>query len=263
MLLKSLEEIAIIRENCLLTNQAIAAVIPFISEGITTARIDKIIEEFIRDHGANPAFKNYEGYPFATCISVNDAVVHGFPNQEPLREGDIVSIDVGSLAQDFYSDTAYTVLLGAGDEAKRNLLHKTKTALELGVAQARVGNKIGDIGAAIQAEVVGYGVVRSLVGHGLGRDLHEKPEVPNYGKAGRGVTLKKGLVIAIEPMVTLGSHEVFVDKDGWTIRTKDGSSSAHFEHAVTIGDEGGIKLSDFTCIEEAVRKNSNLWNEQL
>lgn len=263
MLLKSPEEIAIIRNNCVLTNSAIAAAIPFVKEGVTTARIDAIIEEYICDHGAVPAFKGYADYPFATCISVNDAVVHGFPNQEPLREGDIVSIDVGSLAQGFYSDTAYSILLGEGDADKRRLLHTTKTALDLGVAQAKIGNRVGDIGATIEAAVKGYGVVRSLVGHGLGKNLHESPEVPNYGKSGRGVKLKSGLVIAIEPMITLGTHEVFVDSDGWTIRTKDGSMAAHFEHAVTVGAEGGIKLSDFTKIEEAVQKNSHLWNEQL
>lgn len=263
MLLKSPEEIAIIRENCILSNRAIAAAIPFIVEGVTTLRLDSLIEEYIRDHGAVPSFKGYENYPFATCISVNDAVVHGFPDSRPLREKDVISIDVGSFANGFHSDTAYTVMLGHGDFAIRELLLKTKEALNIGITHAKIGNKIGDISASIENSLIGYGVIRDLVGHGLGRKLHEGPEVPNYGRRGKGVKMKEGLVIAIEPMVALGTYEVYVDNDKWTIRTKDATMAAHYEHVVTVGISGGIILSDFTSIEEAIMKNENLWNERL
>lgn len=263
MLLKCPEEIAIISANCLLSNNAIANVIPFIAEGVTTLYLDRLIEEYIRDNAAVPSFKGYDKYPFATCMSVNDAVVHGFPNEEPLREGDIITIDVGSFANGFHSDTAYTVMLGEGDLAKRQLLTRTKQALGLGIEQAKIGNRVGDIGATIETFMAGYGVVRDLVGHGLGRSLHERPEVPNYGKFGKGDKLKKGLVIAVEPMITLGGYEVYVDKDGWTIRTKDGTPSAHYEQVVEVGEPGGIRLSDFASIERAIVRNGNLWNEQL
>lgn len=263
-IVKTEEEIAIIRANCLLVNEAIAAAVSALKEGTTTRMLDRYIETYIRDMGAVPGFKGYMDYPFASCISVNDAVVHGFPDDKPLQNGDVISIDAGALKYGYHSDTAYTVALGDLSREAAQLLRITKKALYRGIAQAVAGQTTGDIGYAIQSLCEGqyaYGVVRDLIGHGFGRHLHEAPEVPNYGKKGKGVRLEENWVIAIEPMVNLGTYKVFVDKDGWTVRTKDRKISAHYEHAVAIKKGQVLLLSDFTPIEKAVAGNSHLWQE--
>jgi methionyl aminopeptidase len=229
---------------------------------MTTLQIDELAETFIRDHGAVPSFKNYKGFPFTCCISVNDAVVHGFPNDRPLREGDIVSVDVGAYKNGFHGDSAYTFALGTITEEVSQLLEVTKTSLYLGIEKAVAGNRVGDISFAIQeyAEKKSkYGVVRELVGHGLGRHLHEEPQVPNYGKRGSGAKLKDGLVIAIEPMINMGVKEVWYDDDGWTVKTKDGLPAAHFEHTICIRRGKADILSSFDEIEAAEKANSNLF----
>ena len=208
--------------------------------GITTGELDRLAEDFIRSHGAQPAFKGYLNYPATLCISINDEVVHGIPGKRPLTEGQIVSIDVGVCLDGWYGDSARTLCIGdAGPEAK-DLLETTKEALRRGVEQARAGNRLGDISAAVQtfAEEKGYSVVRDLVGHGIGRQMHEEPQVPNFGIPHTGVGLKAGMVLAIEPMVNIGGSAITFDADKWTVRTADGSLSAHFEHTVAITDNG-------------------------
>lgn len=246
------------RASCLLVGEAHAAAIPFLKPGVTTLQLNNIIEEFIMDMGAKPSFKNYHGYPYATCISVNEAVVHGFPSNDPLKEGDIVSIDIGVYKNGFHGDSAYTYALGPVPETVRTLLRVTKESLSLGIEKAVHGNRVGDIAAAIQEHTEkkhGFGVVRELVGHGLGRDLHEDPQVPNYGKKGSGAMLREGMVLAIEPMINLGLRHVFTDKDGWTVRTKDGKVSAHFEHDVCVAKGKADVLSSFEAIEKAEKAN--------
>jgi methionyl aminopeptidase len=255
---KSEPEIALIRASALLIGGAIAEVARAIRPGVTTRELDKIAEQFILDNGGVPSFKGYNGFPFATCMSVNDAVVHGFPSDIPLREGDIVSVDVGVFKSGFHGDSAYTFALGDPGEAIRQLLIVTKESLYKGIEKAHSGNRIGDISFAVQdytEKQRGYGVVRELVGHGLGRHLHEDPQVPNYGKRGTGGRLKEGMVIAIEPMVNLGVKEVINDDDGWTVRTKDGKPSAHFEHTICIRKGKADILSSFKEIEAAERAN--------
>ena len=258
---KSKEEIEIMRESCLLVGKTHAAVVKMIKAGITTFEINRVAEEFIRDNKGVPTFLNFNGYPYATCISVNDAVVHGFPNDRILVDGDIVSVDIGIFKNGFHGDSAYTYAIGeVGDDVKQ-LLRVTKESLYKGIEKARHGNRVGDIANAIQGHTErqhGYGVVRELVGHGLGKSLHEEPQVPNYGKKGTGPKLKEGMVLAIEPMINLGGKEIFNDDDGWTIRTKDGKASAHFEHDVCIRHGAADILSSFEEIEEAERGNINL-----
>lgn len=253
---KTKDEIELLRESSLLVGKTLAEVAKLIKPGVTTAELDKVAEEFIRDNGAKPGFKGLYGCPSTLLCSVNEAVVHGLPTDRPLQEGDIVSIDCGTLKNDFYGDSAYTFEIGEVDPKVKKLLSVTKSCLEKGIEQARVGNTIGDIGFAIQleAEKNGFSVVRDLVGHGLGRKLHEKPEVPNFGKKGKGPTIQSGLVIAIEPMINMGRKEVVQLKDGWTIVTKDGKPSAHFEHDVAITDEGVDVLSTFKYIEEVLEQ---------
>jgi methionyl aminopeptidase len=224
--------------------------------GITTSEIDRVAEEFIRDHGGVPGFKGYQGYPATLCISVNDEVVHGIPSQRFLKDGDIVSVDCGVLMNGFNGDSAYTFAVGTVKPDVLNLMKITKECLLLGIAQAVAGKRIGDIGNAVQvhAEKNGFSVVREMVGHGVGRRLHEPPEVPNYGKPGTGERLQNGLAIAIEPMINLGKRHISQDKDGWTIRTSDRKPSAHFEHSVVVRDNVADIMSDFTIIEEAVLK---------
>jgi methionyl aminopeptidase len=254
--LKTEEEIELIRQSSLLVGKTLAEVAPLVKPGITTLELDKIAEEFIRDNGGVPSFKNYNGFPNTLCASLNEAVVHGIPNNKPLKDGDIISLDCGVFMNGFHGDVAYTFEVGEVRDEIKNLLRTTKESLELGIAAAIAGNRIGDIGYAIQAhaESRGYGVVRELVGHGLGRELHEGPEVPNYGKRGSGMILKEGLVIAIEPMINLKSKGVRQDKDGWTIITSDNKPSAHFEHDVVVRKGKAEVLSTHEYIEEALNK---------
>ena len=221
--------------------------------GVTTGALDRLAEEFIRDHGAEPAFKGYRGFPGTICPSVNDEVVHAIPGGYALRDGDIVSFDVGAKRDGYYGDAARTVPVGEVSEQARRLLQVTREALEAGIGQARPGNRIGDIGHAVQTVVEqgGFSVVRSLVGHGIGREMHEEPQVPNYGPPARGPRLMVGQVLAIEPMVNAGGPDVVTRPDGWTIVTRDGSLSAHFEHTVVVGADGPRVLSALE--EEDVR----------
>ena len=256
---KTGEEIERIRKSSLLVGKTLAEIAKKIEPGVSTLALDKLAEEFIRDHGAEPGFLGYGGFPNSLCTSVNEAVVHGIPNNQPLENGDIVSIDCGVLLDEFYGDSAYTFEVGEVNPDIRKLLNVTKECLDLAVQQTVSGNRIGDIGFAVQkhAESNGYGVVRELVGHGLGRGLHEKPEVPNYGRKGRGHKLKPGIVLAIEPMINLGRKEVAQLADGWTIITKDKLPSAHFEHDVAIMTNGQTEvLSSFEEIEKVLNNKS-------
>ncbi len=261
---KTAEEVELIRQNCLLVNNTIAEVGKMLKPGVSTLKMNNLAEEFIRDHDSIPNFKNYHGFPFACCMSVNDAVVHGFPTDQPLKEGDIVSMDVGVQKNGFHGDSAYTFALGSIPDEIKKLLRVTKEALYKGIEKAVAGNRVGDIAFAVQEHTEyknGYGVVRELVGHGLGKDLHEDPQVPNYGKRGSGTKLNEGLVIAIEPMINLGKKFVFNDKDGWTVRTKDGKPSAHYEHTVCVKKEKADILSSFDSIEVAEKANTNLCSD--
>lgn len=254
--LKTDEEIEIQRQSSLLVGKTLAEVAKHIKPGIKTSYLDKIAEEFILDHGAVPGFKGYGGFPGTLCISVNDEVVHGIPGERELIDGDIVSIDCGTLMNGFYGDSAYTFAVGNVTAEILELLKRTKESLYLAIEQAVAGKRIGDIGFAVQKHVesFGYSVVRDLVGHGVGRSLHEKPEIPNYGKRGSGIKLKKGMCLAIEPMVNMGVKEVTQDNDGWTIRTADGKPSAHFEHDVAVRNDKADILSTFEYIEEVLNK---------
>ena len=251
---KSDEEIEIQRHSSLLVGKTLAEVAKVIKLGIKTIELDAIAEEFIRDHGAVPGFKGYGGFPATLCISVNEEVVHGIPGDRELIDGDVVSIDCGTLMNGFYGDSAYTFAVGSVKEEHLLLIQRTKESLYLAIEQAISGKRIGDIGHAIQSYVEGFGysVVRDLVGHGVGRNLHEKPEVPNYGRRGSGIKLKPGMCLAIEPMINLGVKEVVQDKDGWTIKTADSKPSAHFEHDVAIREGKADILSTFDYIEEVL-----------
>lgn len=252
--IKTAEEIELLRENNLLVSATLAEVGKHIRPGVTTLELDAIAEEFIRSHGAVPGFLGYGGFPNTLCISVNEQIVHGIPSDYKLREGDIVSVDCGTVLKGFYGDSAYTFAVGQIDPQVEKLLTVTKESLLCGVRQAKVGNRVGDISAAVQAhaEANGFSVVRELVGHGLGRDMHEDPEVPNYGARGRGPLLKEGMVICIEPMINLGRRHVVFEEDGWTVRTADRKPSAHFEFAVAIRKGGADVLTDFEIIEKAI-----------
>lgn len=256
IILKTREEIGLIRESSLLVGKTLAEVGSRIQPGVSTLALDKLAETFIRDHGGIPAFKGYKGFKHSLCISCNDQIVHGVPSGYLLREGDVVSVDCGVLLNSFYGDSAYTFAVGEIDEAKQRLLRVTLECLWKGVSMALQGKRIGDIGFAVQehAESNGYSVVRELVGHGIGRKLHEAPEVPNYGSQGKGPMLKEGMVIAIEPMINMGKKDVRVDRDGWTCRTKDGLPSAHFEHTVAVGIDGPEVLSTFEFIGKQLEK---------
>ncbi len=253
---KTEEEIALIRESSLLVGKTHAEVAKHIKPGVTTLELDAIAETFIRDHGGVPAFKGFGGFPGTLCTSANDVVVHGIPNDKPLKEGDILSVDCGVKMNGYYGDSAYTYAIGEVDKEVEDLLENTKKSLYLGIGAAVAGNRLGDIGFAVQSftEGLGYGVVRELVGHGIGKSLHEAPEVPNYGRRGRGVQLKEGLVIAIEPMINLGTKNIHQEKDGWTIRTRDRKPSAHFEHTVVVRKGEAEILSTFEFIEEVINK---------
>jgi methionyl aminopeptidase len=256
---KSDNEIEFIRESSLLVAKTLGEVAKHIRPGIKTIDLDRIAEEFIRDHNAVPGFKGYQGFSGTLCISPNDQVVHGIPGERILQEGEIVSIDCGVLKNGFYGDSAYTFAIGEIDDSTRRLLNVTYQCLMLGISHAVEGNTLGDISSAIQdhAENAGYSVVRELVGHGLGRKLHEPPEVPNFGKKGKGLTLRQGLVIAIEPMINLGKRFIVQEKDGWTIRTTDRKPSAHYEHTVAVRKNKADVLSSFQYIEEALKLNTH------
>lgn len=258
---KSKEEIEIMRHSCLLVGKTHAVIAAELKPGMTSMQVNTLAEEFIRDNGGIPSFKNYNGFKYATCISVNNAVVHGFPSDIPLKEGDIISLDIGIFKNGFHGDSAYTYAIGEISDEVKQLLRVTKESLYLGIEKARVGNRIGDIAFAVQEHTEkkhGYGVVRDLVGHGLGRKLHEDPQVPNYGKRGTKEKLKEGMVLAIEPMINMGVKEVLHLKDGWTVLTKDGKPSAHFEHDVHITKAGPDILTSFEEIESAEKANVNL-----
>ena len=258
---KTDDEIELLRKSCLLVCSTLSEVASHIKPGITPKKLDKIAEAFIRDNDAIPGFLNYRGFPATLCISRNEVVVHGIPDDKPVIAGDILSIDCGVLMNDFYGDAAFTFAVGEPDLEVQELMRQTRESLRLGIEQAVPGNRIGDIGYAIQQHTENehkYGVVRELVGHGLGRSLHEEPEVPNYGKKGRGPKIRKGLVIAIEPMINLGTKHIKQDKDGWTIRTRDNKPSAHFEHSIAVRENGADILSDHNIIEDAVKNNSEL-----
>ena len=254
--IKTEEEIELLRKSSLLVGKTLAEIAKVIEPGVNTAKIDKLAEEFIRDHGALPGFKGYGGFPNTLCMSINEEVVHGIPGDRIIKDGDVVSIDCGTYMNGFYGDSAYTFAVGNVKEDVLKLLEVTKESLYKGIEQAVTGKRVGDIGFAIQSHVeqYGYGVVRDLVGHGLGRNLHEKPEIPNFGRRGSGAKLLDRMVIAIEPMITLGSFDISQDADGWTIRTLDRLPAAHFEHDVVIRKGKAEILSTFEYIEEVLRK---------
>ena len=253
---RSEDEIDLIRESSLLVAKTHAEISALIKPGVTTLQLDTIAEEFIRDNGGVPAFKGYGGFPNTLCASLNEQVVHGIPNDNPLNNGDIISMDCGVFMNGYYGDSAYTYEVGEVSEEIKNLLLRTKESLYLGIDQAISGKRIGDIGFAIQRHVeqFGYGVVREMVGHGVGENLHEDPQVPNYGKRGRGIKLKEGMVIAIEPMINLGTKNIKQLSDGWTIITTDRKCSAHFEHTIVVRKGKAEVLSSFEEIEKRLKK---------
>ena len=254
---KSEEEIDLVRESSLLVAKTHAEIARHIKPGISSLSLDSIAEEFIRDNGGAPAFKGYNGFPCTLCVSPNEQIVHGIPNKKPLLSNSILSVDCGVYMNGYYGDSAYTYEVGIVNDEYKKFLKVTKESLYKGIEKAIVGNRIGDIGCAIQEHVEehNYGVVRELVGHGLGKKLHESPEVPNYGRRGSGIKLKKGLVIAIEPMINMGTRDIVQHNDGWTITTLDGKPSAHFEHTIVVRDGEAEILSSFKDIEKEVEKN--------
>ncbi|MFM7770946.1 MAG: type I methionyl aminopeptidase [Bacteroidota bacterium] len=251
LILKTADEIEAIRKSSLLVGKTLAEIAKLIRPGITSLELDRVANDFIRDHGAIPGFFGYHGFPNSICASVNQAVVHGIPTQIPLKEGDIISVDIGVIWEGYWGDSAYTFGVGELNSDVQQLLTVTKESLYQGIDQAIVGKRIGDIGFAVQSytEGFGYGVVRELVGHGVGKNLHEAPEVPNYGRRGQGIALVEGMVLAIEPMINLGTKNVRQLKDGWTIETQDGKPSAHFEHTIAVGKNRAEVLSSFDEIE--------------
>jgi methionyl aminopeptidase len=262
---KTEEEIEIIRQNCLLVSATLAEVATQLKPGITGLELDRIAETFIRDHQAIPAFKGYPGtlsdFPASLCISFNDVIVHGIPDNRIVKEGDVVSIDCGVKKDGFFGDSAFTFAVGEIDPQTMKLLVVTRECLDLAIQSARAGNRIGDIGFAVQhhAEVEhGYGVIREMVGHGIGRKLHEPPEVPNYGKRGKGPVLHEGLTIAIEPMINLGTREIVLKKDGWTLHTRDLKPSAHYEHTIAVRKAEAQVLSSHQGVDEAIKNNVTL-----
>ena len=251
IILKTDEEIEFMREANRLVGKTLGELSRHIKPGVTTLQLDKIAEEFIRDHQAIPTFLGYGGFPNSICTSVNENVVHGIPNNVPLKEGDVISIDCGTNLSGFCGDSAYTFQVGEVDEKVKQLLRTTEESLYKGIEQAKEGNRIGDIGSAVQTycESRSYSVVRELVGHGIGRQMHESPEVPNYGRRGTGPLIQNGMCIAIEPMINMGGRKVVFEKDGWTVRTKDRKPSAHFEHTVAIRNGKADILSTFEFIQ--------------
>lgn len=258
---KTEEEIELIRESNMLVSRTHELIAGEIKPGITGAYLDKLAEDFIMSHKARPAFKGFGGFPGSLCISINEQVVHGIPSEIEFKDTDIVSVDCGVELNEFYGDSAYTYIMPNASKEVEELCKATEESLYLGIRQAIIGNRIGAIGQAIQNHTqfkYGYGVVRDLVGHGIGRNLHEPPQVPNYGKANRGLKIKEGLVIAIEPMINLGTDKVVELEDGWTIITKDRKASAHYEHTIAITKDGPIILSNHEIIREKLKKNENI-----
>ncbi|CAM1361156.1 Methionine aminopeptidase [Tenacibaculum litopenaei] len=256
---KTREEIEIMRESALVVSRTLGMLAKEVKPGVTTLQLDKLAEEFIREQGAIPGFLGLYDFPNSLCMSPNSQVVHGIPNKTPLVEGDIISIDCGALKNDFYGDHAYTFPVGEIAPETQKLLDVTKESLYVGIREFKAGNRVGDVGFAIQnfTEKHGYGVVRELVGHGLGRKMHEDPEMPNYGRRGRGKKFVEGMVVAIEPMTNLGTHRIKQHRDGWTITTLDNKPSAHFEHNIAIVDGKPELLSTFQYIYEALGIESN------
>lgn len=255
------DEINIIRENALMVTATLTEVAALLKPGITTLSLDRMAEQFIRDNGGLPSFKGYNGFPYSLCISVNEVVVHGFPSGYELKDGDIVSVDCGFYRNGYHGDHAYTFAIGNADPAALEMMRITKESLAKGILQARSNNRVGDISFAIEDltnRKHGYGVVRELVGHGVGRHLHEDPQVPNFGPRGQGKKLLEKCVLAIEPMINLGTKDVYTLDDGWTIVTADGKASCHYEHTTVVRRNGGEALSDFGPIEIAERKNPEL-----
>lgn len=255
---KTIEEIELIRQSALLVSKTLALVADQLKPGVSGKFLDKLAEEHIRDHQAQPGFKGYNGFPATLCISINDVVVHGIPNDVPLKDTDIVSIDCGVLKDDFFGDAAFTFVFNEVDEKVVELCRVTYQSLFKGIEAIKPGSRIGDIGYAIQQFTSisnPYSVVREMVGHGLGKSLHEAPEVPNFGMRGRGPKLLEGMVLAIEPMINLGSRHIFQDNDGWTIRTRDGLPSAHYEHDVVVVKGGVDILSNHEGVENSIKKN--------
>jgi len=253
---KSVEEIELIRESALLVGKTLGEIAKVIGPGVKTIELNKLAETFIRDHKGVPAFLNYNGFPYSLCISLNNQVVHGFPSDRPLVEGDLVSVDCGVVLHKYYGDSAYTFAIGEVSETVKNLMKVTKECLYLGIDKAVAGLRVGDIGYAVQehAERNGFGVVKELVGHGVGVRLHEKPEVPNYGKRGSGIKLEEGMVIAIEPMINAGRAGVRFWDDGWTVSTSDGKPSCHYEHTVAVNKGKADILSTFSYVEEVLKE---------
>lgn len=258
---KTNEEIELMRESNLLVSRTLAYVAENLKVGKSGKSIDKAAEEFIRDHGGIPGFKGYRGFPASLCMSLNDAVVHGIPSDKFFTDKDVVSVDCGVILNGFYGDAAFSFAFKNVGLGVENLLRVTRESLYKGVEAVVVGNRIGDISYAIQnycEKVHGYGIVRELVGHGVGRSLHEDPEVPNFGMKGKGTLLKEGIVIAIEPMVNMGGKAVKQLNDGWTILTRDGKPSAHFEHSVAVRKDGADILSNHSFIDDSVKKNEEI-----
>ena len=252
---KTEEAIALMRENGILVSKTLAEVGKIVAPGVTTLELNRVAETFIRDHGAVPSFLGYDGFPYSLCISVNDTVVHGFPSDYVLKEGDIVSVDCGTFYKGYNGDSAYTFPLGEVDAESQMLLNVTKESLYRGIAAAVAGNRTGDIGHAVQsyAESFGFSVVRELEGHGIGKEMHEAPGVPNYGRKGQGARLTDGMVICIEPMINAGLRNVYLAKDGWAVRTADRRRSAHFELTVVVRKGQAELLSTFDFIEKEVK----------
>ena len=263
IVVKTREEIELMRESALIVSKTLGMLASVVKPGVTTLYLDKLAEECIRDHGAIPGFLGLYDFPNTLCMSPNEQVVHGIPNGEPLKEGDIISIDCGAIKNDFYGDHAYTFAVGDITPETEKLLQVTKESLYVGIREFRAGNRVGDVGYAIQkyCEEHGYGVVRELVGHGLGRKMHEDPEMPNYGKRGRGKKFIEGMVVAIEPMINMGTHRIKQHRDGWTITTLDKKPSAHFEHNVALVDGKPELLSTFAYVYDALGIESNEENE--
>ena len=258
---KTAEEIEQIRDSCLLVSKVLTHVATRIRPGITGTQLDKEAEELIRDHRAKPAFKGYRGFPYTLCWSFNEVVVHGFPNDRELQEGDIISVDCGVINQaGFVGDAAYTFAIGPIEPENARLLRITRSSLYKGIEQAQIGKRLGDISFGVQhfVEQNGFSVVRELVGHGVGKALHEEPEVPNYGRRGQGIVLREGLVIAIEPMVNRGKRDVRTAKDGWTVYAKDRLPAAHFEHTIAVRKDGPDILSNHQPVEQAILQNPSL-----
>lgn len=258
---KTEAEIALMKQNATLVSTILSEVAKVLKPGITTLQIDQMCKKIIFDNKAIPTFYNYRGYPFNICASVNDVVVHGFPNNTALKDGDIVTIDLGVTRNGFVGEHAYTFVIGEASEDVLKLVRVTKDSLYKGIEKAINGNRIGDIAFAIQDYTErkhGYGVVRELVGHGLGKHMHEDPQVPNFGKRGTGPKLNENAVLAIEPMINMGTKDVYTEDDGWTVRTRDGKPSVHFEHNVCIKRNKALILSDYSIIEAAEKSNPNL-----